>query len=585
MSESNGIEMVPPGVKLEKAPTGIRGFDEITGGGLPRGRPTLVCGGPGCGKTMFGMEFLIRGATELDEPGVLVSFEESAVDLAKNVASLGFDLGALVEQGKIAVDHVRVERSEIEETGEFDLDGLFVRLGFAIDRLKARRVMLDTIEALFSALPNEGILRAELRRLFAWLRERDVTAVITAERGEGALTRRGLEEYVSDCVILLDQRVHDQIATRRLRVVKYRGSPHGTNEYPFLIHERGLSVLPATSLGTSHRASLERLSLGLPRLDAMLGGKGIYRGSTVLLSGTAGSGKSSLAATATAAACARGERCLYFAFEESESQILRNMRSIGIDLKPWVESGLLRFHVVRPNTFGLEMHLALMHQQIEAFEPHVVLMDPITNLITVGTRIDVRSMLVRFIDFLKVQQITVLFTSLTSGDAALEHTDVGISSLMDTWLLVRFIEANGERNRALYVLKSRGMAHSNQVREYVMSERGIELLDVSSGPSGVLTGTARRAEERREQATRIAREQEVELRQRALDRKRDLVAGKIAAMQAELAGDEEELQRMLGVEQRREIEASRARAEMVRLRQGDQARIQIDGSQPEEGAQ
>jgi circadian clock protein KaiC len=560
---------VPRGEKLLKAPTGIQGFDEITGGGLPRGRPTLICGGPGSGKTMFGMEFLIHGAVGQDEPGVFMSFEESAIDLAKNVASLGFDLGALIEEKKLAVDHVHIERSEIEETGEYDLDGLFVRLGYAIDSVKARRVVLDTVEALFAALPNEGILRAELRRLFGWLKDRGITAVITGERGEGALTRRGLEEYVSDCVILLDQRVHDQIATRRLRVVKYRGSRHGTNEYPFLIHEHGLSVLPTTSLGLAHEASVERVSMGIPGLDAMLGGRGIYRGSTVLISGTAGSGKSSLSATAAAACCRRGERCLYFAFEESQSQILRNMRSIGVDLAPWVQSGLLRFHVARPTMFGLEMHLAIMHQQIEQFDPQLVITDPITNLISIGTELDVQAMLVRFIDFLKMRQTTGLFTSLTAGGSALERTEVGVSSLMDTWLLVRFIETNGERNRGLYVLKSRGMPHSNQIREYVISERGIELLDVYTGPSGVLTGTARRTQERREQAEALARQQEAERRQRELQRKRSLVAGQIAAMRAELEAEEQEVQQMLHTEGQREVELAKGRDEMARLRQGE----------------
>jgi circadian clock protein KaiC len=569
MSASGETGSVRRGEKLLKASTGIQGFDEITGGGLPRGRPTLICGGPGCGKTMFGMEFLIHGALEHDEPGVFVSFEESAVDLAKNVASLGFDLGALIEEKKIAVDHVRVERNEIEETGEYDLEGLFVRLGYAIDSIKAQRVVLDTVEALFSALPNEGVLRAELRRLFGWLKDRGITAIITGERGDGALTRRGLEEYVSDCVILLDQRLHDQIATRRLRIVKYRGSRHGTNEYPFLIHEHGFSVLPTTSLGLAHEASVERVSMGLPRLDAMLGGKGLYRGSTVLVSGTAGAGKSSLAATAAAACCRRGERCLYFAFEESQSQILRNMRSIGVDLEPWVQSGLLRFHVARPTMFGLEMHLAVMHREIEQLDPQLVVTDPITNLISVGTELDVQSMLVRFIDFLKMRQTTGIFTSLTAGGSALERTDVGISSLMDTWLLTRFIEGNGERNRGLHVLKSRGMPHSNQIREFVITERGIELLDVYSGPSGVLTGTARRAQEIKERAEALARQQEVERRQRELERKRGLLMAQIAAMRAELEAEEQEVQQILRTEQQREAELLRERDEMARLRQGE----------------
>lgn len=560
---------VPQGVRLLKAPTGIRGLDEITGGGLPRGRPTLVCGGPGCGKTLFGMEFVIRGAVDHGEPGVIVSFEESAVDLAKNVASLGYDLGALVDDGKISVDHVRVERSEIEETGEYDLEALFIRLGFAIDSIGAKRILLDTVEALFAALPNEGVLRAELRRLFGWLRERGVTAVITGERGDGVLTRRGLEEYVSDCVLLLDQRVHQQVATRRLRIVKYRGSSHGTNEYPFLIQKNGFSVLPSTSLGLDHEASSERVSTGIPRLDAMLGGEGLYRGSSVLVSGVAGSGKSSLAAQMAAACCARGERCLYFAFEESRSQILRNMRSIGIDLEQHVKSGLLRFVMARPTLFGLEMHLAVMHQQVEEHAPHLVVVDPITNLAAAGTLLDVNSMLVRLIDFLKSRQTTAVFTSLTSSGDAMDQSEVGVSSLMDAWLLVRFIEGNGERNRGLYVLKARGIAHSHQIRELVLTERGLDLLDVYTGPAGVLTGTARHAQEARERAEDVVRRQEAARRRREIERRRELIAAQMAAMRADLDAAEHELTALVTADHAREAEIARDREEMARLRAGE----------------
>jgi circadian clock protein KaiC len=554
---------------LAKALTGIAGFDEITGGGLPRGRPTLVCGTAGCGKTLFGMEFLVHGAMRYGEPGVFVSFEERSDELTRNVASLGFDLDALVADKKLALDHVHVERSEIEDTGEYDLEGLFVRLGYAIDSVGAKRVVLDTLEALFAALPNEGILRAELRRLFRWLKDRGVTAVITAERGDGTFTRRGLEEYVSDCVILLDVRVIEQVATRRLRVVKYRGSAHGSNEYPFLIHERGISVLPVTSLGLDHPASSERISTGVARLDTMLGGRGLYRGSSTLISGTAGSGKTSLAAHMAEAACRRGERCLYFAFEESQGQILRNMRSIGVDLATPVGSGLLRFRASRPMGAGLEMHLALMHQEIEAFDPHLVVVDPITNLTSVGSTVDVTAMLVRIIDFLKSRVATAVFTSLTSGAGALEQTEMGVSSLADTWLLVRTIEVGGERNRGLYVLKSRGMPHSNQIREFVMSERGIELLDVYTGPGGVLTGAARLAEEARERAEAAARADEIGRRQRDLDRRRRLVDAQIAAMRAELEGQEEELAAILRQGHHRASELGRDRAEQARVRHAD----------------
>ena len=557
-----------PKRELTKAPTGIRGLDEITGGGLPRGRTTLICGTAGCGKTLFGMEFIVRGASEHGEPGVFFSFEETAEDLSKNVAAMGFDLEALIDRKLLAIDHVHVERSEIEETGEYDLEGLFVRLGYAIDSIGAKRVVLDTLEVLFAALPNEGILRAELRRLFQWLKDRDVTAVITGERGDGTLTRRGLEEYVSDCVILLDQRVHSQVTTRRLRVVKYRGSSHGTNEYPFLIQERGISVLPVTSLGLEHEASAERLSTGIPGVDDMLGGKGLYRGSSVLLSGTAGAGKSSLAAHIAAAACRRGERCLYFAFEESRSQIIRNMRSIGIDLEPWVQNGQLRFHASRPTVFGLEMHLAMMHQQVEEFDPHVVVVDPVTNLMSVGTLGEVGAMLTRLIDFFKSRATTAIFTSLTSGRDAPEQTRVGVSSLMDTWMLLRFLEENGERNRGLYVLKSRGMAHSNQVRELVMSDRGIELVEVyDAGSAGVLTGAARHTHTAAALAEAALRRQEVERRRRELERKRQLLQAQMAAMRAELEAEELEVHQIIQQDQQREAEMSRDREDAKRLRQ------------------
>ena len=483
---------------LEKAPTGITGLDEVTHGGLPRGRPTLICGGPGCGKSLLGIEFLIRGATQLDEPGVLMTFEETEEDIQKNVASLGFDLARLIADKKIVVDFVKVDREEIEENGEYDLEGIFIRLDYAIKSIGAKRVHLDTIETLFSGLSNQGILRSELRRLFHWLKAKGMTTVITAERGDGTLTRQGLEEYVSDCVILLDHRIHNQMSTRRLRVVKYRGSTHGTNEYPFLIDEDGISVLPITSMGLNHAASNERVSSGLPRLDGMLGGDGFFRGSSILVTGTAGTGKSTLAAYFADATCRRGERCLYFAFEESQHQIVRNMRSIGLDLAPHIQRGLLHFFNARPSLHGLETHLALMHKHVSELEPSAVIVDPISNFASAAEERDVHAMLVRLVDFLKTRQITTFFTNLTGGNMAREVTDMGISSIMDTWLLVRDIELGGERNRGLYVLKSRGMPHSNQIREFVISPKGIVLLDVYTGAHGVLTGSARLAQEAKE---------------------------------------------------------------------------------------
>lgn len=558
--------------RFPKCPTGIQGLDEITGGGLPRGRPTLVCGGAGCGKTLLGIEFLVRGALEYGEPGVLMTFEESAADVTQNVASLGWDLDALAAQKKLTLDYVRIERSEIEETGEYNLDGLFIRLGLAIDAIGARRVVLDTIEALFGGFTRTSILRAELRRLLQWLKERGVTAILTGEPGENSLTRHGLEEYVSDCVIILDHQLREQIATRHLRVMKYRGSRHGTNRYPFLIDEQGISVMPITSLDLHHSAPTERISSGVPRLDTMLGGQGYYRGSSVLVSGTAGTGKTSLAAHFADAACRRGERALYFAFEEGVNQIVRNMRSIGVDLQPWLDSGLLQIRSGRPSLYGLEMHLAIMHRAVNEYRPHVIVLDPITNLISVGTNYEVKSALARLIDFFKSAGITALFTDLSQAGGALESTEAGISSIMDTWILLRDIEHNGERNRGLYVLKSRGMAHSNQVREFLLSDAGIDLLDVYTGPEGVLTGSARYAQEAREQANALLHRQEIERKQRAVERKRQTLEAQIAALHAEFEAEAEELELIIEQERMQEGVVGTDRREMARLRHADRPR-------------
>ncbi len=460
---------------LPKAPSGIRGLDEITDGGVPRGRPTLVCGGAGCGKTLFAMEFLLRGAIEYGEPGVFMAFEETAEELAANVTSLGFDLRALERQKKVLVDYVRVERSEIEETGEYELEGLFVRLAHAIDQVGAKRVVLDTVESLFAGLPNPLVLRSELRRLFRWLKDRGLTVVITGEQGEGMLTRQGLEEYVSDCVIFLDHRVTEEVSTRRLRIVKYRGTTHGTNEYPFLIDEGGISVLPITSITLEYEASTERISTGVPRLDEMLGGKGYYKGSTILVSGTAGTGKTTLAAHLALDFCRRGRRCIYFAFEESASQIQRNMASVGLDLSPYLRDGTLQVLPMRPQSTGLEMHLASMHKAVEDAAPQLVIMDPISNLL--GTRREARSMLTRLIDFLESRTISTLLTDLTPGGADLEETEVGISSLIDTWLVLEVVRSGGERNRIINVVKSRGMPHSNQTRQFRLTSTGVQILD------------------------------------------------------------------------------------------------------------
>ena len=466
---------------LLKAATGISGLDEVTHGGLPRGRPTLVCGPAGCGKTLMSMEFLVRGITEFGEPGVFVAFEESVDELVANVTSLGFDLKQLQDDGLLVIDHINLAPGDVQESGDWDLEGLFIRLGAAIDEVGAKRVVLDTIETLFGAFTNAAILRQELRRLFLWLKERGVTAVITGERGEGSLTRFGIEEYVSDCVIVLDHRVTEQTSTRRLRVLKYRGSLHGTNEYPFLIGAHGVSVLPITSLGLQHTVSSERVSSGMQSLDDMLGAAGYYKGSSVLISGTAGTGKSTIAAQFCAAACARGERALYFAFEESSAQILRNMTSVGLDLARWVDAGLLQFRCIRPSLLGLEAHLATMQQLVSEFEPDVVVMDPISDMLHAGGGEEVSAMLTRQVDYLKSRGVTALFTSLNTINDA-ENAEQHIGSLTDTWIIAKLAEHAGGRSRVLYVLKSRGMAHSHQIREFVLSEDGLALADLYQNP-------------------------------------------------------------------------------------------------------
>lgn len=566
----------PQATGLLKAATGIQGLDEITHGGLPRGRPTLVCGGAGCGKTMLAAEFLVRGAMQYNEPGVFMMFEENAEELTTNMRSLGFDLDKLRRQKKIALDFVRVERSEIEETGEYDLEGLFIRLAHAIESVGAKRVVLDTIEALFAGLPNHAILRAELRRLFRWLKDRGMTAIITGERGETLLTRYGLEEYVADCVILLDHRIIDQVSTRRLRVVKYRGSAHGTNEYPFLIGETGLSVLPITSLRLDHRTSSERVPTGIPKLDAMLDGRGIYRGSSVLVSGSPGTGKSSVGASFAHAACARGERALLFAYEESPSQLMRNMRSIGINLTPWVKKGLLEIHASRPTLQGLEQHLALMHDIVRRTKPDLVVVDPISNLTLHADDVSLKPTLMRLIDLLKQQGITAVFTSLTrDGSLALAETEVGVSSLMDTWLMLSNLEFNGERTRTIQVIKSRGMCHSNQVREFILSDHGVDLVDVYLLADRVLTGSARIVQEQQEEASSDLRKRDQQRRLRELASRRKAIDAQIAALQAEAqerAGEvqsaierenldaEGSLQRSKAIAQRREGRKAKASA-------------------------
>lgn len=544
---------------LEKCPTGIDGLDEITKGGLPRGRPTLVSGGPGCGKTLMGIEFVVRGILRYGEPGVILALEERAEDLSQNVRSLGYDLDALVKQGKLVVDYVQIDPFEIEENGEYNLEGLFLRLGDAIDSVGAKRVSLDTLEVLFTTFQNLAIVRAELRRLFQWLKDRHVTAIVTAERGEGTLTRQGLEEYVSDCVILLDHRVRQQVLTRMLRVVKYRGSSHATNEFPFYIDDTGIHVLPITSAGLAHQVSSERIGTGVPRLDAMLQG-GPHRGSSILISGSSGTGKTTLLAHMAHASCARGERALYFSFEESPHQIVRNMESVGLPIAPFIEEDLLRIVSARPTMHGLETHLAITHQQVQSFDPRMVLVDPISNLTEVSNDADTKSILVRMIDFMKERGITVVLADLASKGS--ESTEVGISSLIDTWILLRDIESSGERNRGIYVLKSRGTAHSNQIREFLITDRGIQLEEVYTGPDGVLTGSARLAREAKERADDVLRAQSLDRMRRELAAKRQLLDAQIEALRAQFTAEQDELTLRIEQESSRIRELDRDRAAM-----------------------
>ena len=569
MIELNNSSIESHHEQLEKALTGISGLDEITGGGLPRGRPTLITGNAGSGKTLLSMQFLVQGIVQYNEPGVFMAFEETAEELTQNFASLGFDLDKLIANGKILIDYVYIDPSEIEETGDYDLEGLFIRLGCAIDSIGAKRVVLDTIEVLFSGFKNDAILRAELARLFRWLKDKGVTAIVTGERGEKALTRYGLEEYVADCVITVDNRLENQIATRRLRIIKYRGSSHGTNEYPFLIEEDGISVLPITSLRLEHTASTDRISTGIERLDNMLDGFGYYRGSSILISGTAGTGKTSFANHFVDAACRRGERCIYFAFEESPNQIVRNMRSIGIDLGPWINEGLLQIRSLRPMAFGLEMHLVDMLRHIDKFQPTVVIFDPISNLINVGVMDDVKSMLTRLIDYMKTKEVTTICTSLVDIEDE-GQTGQGVSSLMDTWIKLRIFETDGERNRGISVIKSRGMKHSNQIREFLLTDQGVKILDVYLGAgAGLLMGSARAAQETREGEQMQASDLENVRKKRMLERKLRSLRAKMDLLHSEFETEEEELELLFKEDITRSRDQEQGRGDMARTRNAD----------------
>lgn len=551
---------------IAKSPTGISGFDDLTLGGLPTGRPTLVCGTAGCGKTLFAATFLVHGIRELNEPGVFVSFEERPSDIIENVASLGFELDALIASEKMVIEHIEVDPSEVAEIGDFDLEGLFLRLELAIDSIGAKRVVLDTIESLFSAFTNQAVLRAEIRRLFDWLKDRGLTTVITGERGDGALTRQGLEEYVSDCVLLLDHRVQNQISTRRLRIVKYRGSSHGTNEYPFLIDQGGFSVLPVSSLGLNHRVFEERVSTGVADLDAMIGGGGFHRGSSILISGVAGSGKSSLAASFVDAACKAGQKALVFSFEESQQQMVRNMRSLGIDLEGHLTAGKLKYVAARPTFYSLEMHLALMLREILSFRPDIFVLDPLSAFTETGDRSEVHAMLLRIVDFLKSEGITGVLNHLTQSGKAVIETDSGLSSLMDAWILLLNRESNGEFNRELYLLKARGVRHSNQVREFVMDGNGIHLLLPYIGQGQALTGAARRVAEAEDRRRERQREIEAEKAQQVIDQRRRRALAQIEILRSELEADEAELRALVGTEAERRSQVETDEAEMRKSR-------------------
>ncbi|MGA2830359.1 MAG: circadian clock protein KaiC [Streptosporangiaceae bacterium] len=546
-ADLTGLVGAAIGPGLDRAPTGISGLDQITGGGLPRGRVTLVAGSAGAGKTLLGLQFLVAGARDYGEPGVLLTFEESAAKVADNVRSLGFDLDGLQRDGLLAVLAFRVEPTEIVAAGEFDLEGLFLTLDDVIKRVGAKRVVLDTIEVLFGAFGADSIVRAELSRLTRWLEDRGVTAIVTGERGAGSITRHGIEEYVSDCVIVLDHRVREEISTRRLRVVKYRGSAHGTNEYPFFISARGFVVLPITSITLDYGAPEERVSTGIARLDHMLGG-GIFRGSAVLVSGTGGTGKTSLGAHMVNAACGRGERVLWVLVEESPAQVLRNMRSIGLDLRPWTDAGLLHIWPARPSAFGLETHLALLVQLLDEVTPTVTVLDGIASFAHGVAAAEMTSMMARKMDLLKARGITILATALGEGD---EASTLSVSSMVDTWLLLRNVESNGERNRLLFVMKSRGTAHSNQVREFVLTDHGAELVDVYVGAAGMLTGSARLAQQAAEREAQVRQADDLEHRRRELRRGISEHEAHFAAVQDQIAAERAELDR-IGLRERHE---------------------------------
>jgi len=556
--------------QLPKSLTGIEGLDDITMGGLPKARTTLICGGTGTGKTLLAMEFLLRGATQFNEPGVFMAFEESTNDLIANVASIGFDLKGLITAEKVVVDFVYIDHEQIVEAGEYNLDALFIRLGTAIDAIGAKRVVLDTIESLFSSLPNPAVLRAELRRLFRWLKEKGVTAVITGEGGTDALTRHGLEEFISDCVINLTISIEDRVASRRLRIMKYRGSSHGTNEYPFVIDGKGFSLIPITSSKLEYKISNAKVSSGIPRLDTMLGGRGFFEGSVIMVSGPSGTGKTTFMSHFADAACRRNERAVYISFEESPDQIIRNMSSVGLTLDKWIKQGLLVMESRRPTQCGLDMHLVLAQKLIAEHDPKIVIMDPVTSFSDIANSSDVKRILMKFVDHMKSLGVTTMFGSLTPSELPAEVSAVNISSIIDSWILLRDMESNGERNRGLYILKSRGMRHSNQVREFLISDHGVDICDVYTGTGGVTTGGARLNMLAQEKALSLKLQEEIELRQFDLENKRNVLDSKIAAMRAEFAAQEAGNLKMIAQEKNRQTQLSADQTAMGKARTVDE---------------
>ena len=461
--------------KLPKSLTGIQGLDDITYGGIPQNRPTLLVGSIGTGKTIFAMEYIINGITMFNEPGVFMTFEEQTDELQINVTSMGYNLSKLIADNKIYLEHLHIDHREIQATGKYDIEGLFIRIEMAIEKVKAKRIVLDALDTLFIGLDSQ-ILRSEIKRLFFWLKEKKVTAIITSEVGDIFLTRLGFEEVVADCVIELNNRLNNQISTRRLRIVKYRGSYHSTNEYPFMIDHKGITIFPIISEAPQIIVSNERISSGIKQIDEMLDGRGFYVGSSILVSGSAGTGKSSIAASFIKDVCEKKGTALYCAFEEAPNQIKRNMASIGIFLEPYEKSGNLHFYYSRPTLQTLELHFIAIKKLIKQINPSVVILDPITNLMIENINSDIRTMLTRFVDYLKMEQITVLLTAtLTVSSLELIQSNEGISSMVDTCIMIQEKNIIDSRRRTLYIMKSRGICNSKKEVEFIITSEGISI--------------------------------------------------------------------------------------------------------------